>query len=325
MVLAMASAVACNKEAKPASSDKPADKAADKAAPGAAIGATIGSGSSTTPTAPPATTAPMVAPPAAPQISLLQPGIEPRTELRYKVAKGFKQGVEIDINMTMDGMPTGKMIMPTMVMNADMSIDDVSADGNMLFKLVTTEMTAKDAPGSSVPASMMAPMMSKMKGLTTTATMDPMGKVSDMKLNLDNAAPEVQQMMSSLRQSFDQLTTPLPKEAVGKGAKWRSVVAVEQNGIKVTATTTFELIDLTGSVATLKGTLELSAPPQTITQKGVTIDLKKMSGNGTVESKLDLTKLAPTAQTTMALQQQMNAMGQDMNMSINMNVSMLPK
>ena len=132
LVLALASAAACNKDAKTA--------APDKAAPGAAIGATIGSGSAAAapvaaaaPAAPAAATAPITAPPPAPQISLLQAGEAPRTELRYKVAKGFKQGVEIDINMTMDGMPTGKMIMPTMVMDADMSVDDVSPDGSMLF------------------------------------------------------------------------------------------------------------------------------------------------------------------------------------------------
>lgn len=107
---------------------------------------------------------------------------------------------------------------------------------------------------------------------------------------------------SNLKQQFqqisqEQLSVPLPAEAVGKGAKWRVFSASNFNGINVNNIVTYELTGLQDGVVTLNSSIEQQASPQKLTwpqlPAGATLTLKSFVGQGGGELIIRLDKIQP--------------------------------
>jgi hypothetical protein len=144
------------------------------------------------------------------------------------------------------------------------------------------------------------------------------------------AAPQVNQAMEQMRQSFSQLAAALPEEAIGPGAKWEVTMPVKTQGMTIEQTANYELVSIEGERVTIKSTFAQHAANQKIenpAMQGMKLDVTKMAGTGGGEMTLDLAKLLPAEGTndlrsdySMALdmggQKQAMAMKIDLNMRV---------
>ncbi len=318
---------------------KKADKAADGSgsASGSAGSAAAGSatGSAAAPTragsAAPAPAAPAPAAATAPSdkggITILDAGAEPRIQLAYKIPAGTTQAFQLTVDMGMDmGAMGGKMKLPSMNMDGDVAFAADSTDPTaMAYTLTTKSLKFVDTPGAAVPASVVNAKLAGVQNMVATGTLSPSGHVSNFKIDMKDAPPEVQQTLSGLRQSYDQMVTQFPAEPVGKGARWQVVADMDQNGVKAKQTAVFEVVSIEGSVVTLKNTVTINAPAQTINANGVSAELKRMSGTGSADLAIDLTKMIGPTKMAMHIDQELAAMGQSMTMAMDMTMTMAPK
>jgi hypothetical protein len=145
--------------------------------------------------------------------------------------------------------------------------------------------------------------------------------------------PQTQQTIDQLKDSFSQVSLPLPEEAVGLGGKWEAKTSVKSQGMAINQTVTYELVSIEGERITVKSKMAQTAPNQKVESPmmpALKLDLKKMVGTGTGELTLDLAHLLP-AQVTLEshsdLSMEMNAGGQKqpLNTKVNLKMHLEPK
>lgn len=234
------------------------------------------------------------------EVVLLDPGSEPRQELRYKLEKGHKEQVAMTITMTMKmempGMPSTPISMPPMKMVMDLEIAEKLDDDKARYKFEVTETDILDAPDvQPMVAKTLKSEIGKVVGMKGSAVVDTRGFNTDATLEMPPGLnPQMSQMMDSTQQSMDQMSSPLPEEPVGVGAKWELNQNIEQNGINVKQKTTFELVELEGSTGKLKASIMQTAEPQTAQMPGgVSAEVKSLNSSGEGEINFDLANLVP--------------------------------
>lgn len=271
-------------------------------------------------------------------VKLLVPGKEPRTAFRFHPKAGDKQSLEMTIKMAM-GMKMGEVDtpikIPTMTLQMDLTVNDVSSTGDIKYESVLNEATVgEDADVLPQVAEAMKSAMTKTKGLTGTGTLSNRGenKGYDLKAPAD-ADPQLKQTLEQWKQTFAQAATPLPEEPIGVGAKWEYKYPVKSQGMTINQAMTYELASVEGENLTIKVTLAQTASNQKVQNpalQGMKVDLTKLSGTGSGDLALDLAKIMPIQVTTQAhadMTMGMNAGGQKqtMNMSMDLNVGISSK
>ena len=108
-------------------------------------------------------------------------------------------------------------------------------------------------------------------------------------------------MVGQMSKSLEQLASPLPAEAVGKGAKWRVSSSSDFMGMNVNNIATYELAGWQDGVASLNVSIEQQANPQNITSPqlppGTTLTLKSLASQGRGAATMRLDRLMPFRST----------------------------
>jgi hypothetical protein len=274
-------------------------------------------------------------------VKLLEPGAEPRNQLRLHVKAGDKQTMIMTVNVNMDmSMPgAGKGApapattkIPTMSIPMDMTVQSVAANGDINYQAVIGEPAVADEPG--VAPQMMQAMktaISGIKGMTATGILSNRGISKKADITAPNTAdPQVTQTADQIKEGMSNLGARLPEEAVGPGAKWEIKRPIKTQGITTEQTETYELVSAEGDHLNMKFTVEQDASNQKMqnpAMKGAEVNLIKLTTTGSGTSESDLSKLMPT-KATMDMHMEMNAeinannkkmpmgMKMDMNMSL---------
>lgn len=268
------------------------------------------------------------------QVKLLQAGAEPRKALRLAPKAGDQQTLGITMKMGMD-LKMGEMEMPAMKippisMDMTVAIKEVSPTGDISYEMVMGEATMGEDPDASPEiAEAMKTSLGGVKGMTGTC------KVSNRGINLgvemkasSGANAQMQQALDQVKDSMDRVSSPLPEEAVGPGAKWESGTTVKSQGMTIKQTATYELVSFEGGRATIKTTITQNAANQKISNPsmaGIKVDVTKMTSTGGGSATWDLSKILPM-EATIDLKSDM-AMGiptggeqQNMTMKMDMNL-----
>jgi hypothetical protein len=265
---------------------------------------------------------------AAPvKTAVLDEGSAPRHVLRYQIPAGTRQSIDMimDLDMAMAGAGLGDMSMPRMIMGTDIEITSVDKDGAMAMTMTFTDVRVEDRPGAMAGvAGMMGEMMSGMRGIKMAGRLLPNGVTRDLRIDESTVPDELREQMRQTEQMVDQMTTILPDVAVGKGARWRVEQTLHQGGMKVNATATYQLLEVTEHTATIRTEIAMSAPPQTINQGGVKAKLERMTGSGSATTTLDFRRLVEGVDATIDMDMRMSAMGQSVDMSMKMGMKMVP-
>jgi hypothetical protein len=269
-------------------------------------------------------------------VKLLAAGSEPRTVLRLHPAAGDKQTVTMTMKMGMDmggaAKSTPAVNIPAIVMNMDVEVKSISADGDIFYTMTFNDATVADDT-NTLPAiaAAMKTSLAGISGMTGTGEMSDCGIVKNVEMKLPaTAAPQLQQTIGQMKNSFNSSATPLPEEAVGPGARWEYRTMLKSQGMNIDQTVNCELVSIEGDRLTLRTTITQSAANQKIqnpAMPGLKMDLTKMTGTGDGTTTFDLGKLMPLSATLaektevvmgMNVGQQQHAM--DMKMNINVAI-----
>lgn len=218
--------------------------------------------------------------PADPVVTVLGTGAEPRRALRYTVAPGASERIDLTMRMSM-AMAMGEQSMPPMDippirMGINVDVKSVAPSGDIAFTFGFADMAME---GGAMPPG----AGDAIKSVTGTVTMNDRGIVKAMNFNTAAIAdPSLKQLMSSA--GIEKLASPLPAEPMGVGGRWEVRQAIEINGMRTDQKMVFEVTALDASSATLKVTTEQSAPAQKLSPPGMPagaeVSLVSMTGGG---------------------------------------------
>lgn len=240
-----------------------------------------------------------------PLVTLLDSGIEPRTLLRYKPAKGQREALEMTMvmNMTMKmndfDMPAMKM--PTMRMRMEVQITDVAANGDFTYHGSITRAEVLRAAGQQ--EEVFEAMQQQMAGFTDlefTAVCTDRGETRSFEVKIpEDSPPQVRPMFESMRQSIQQMTTPLPLEPVGMGASWSALTSFKVAEIKSDLQAEFALAAIDGDAfiarITMKQTVDSQEVKSPLLPPEVKVRIVKSDASGTGETAASTRFFAPTS------------------------------
>lgn len=243
-----------------------------------------------------------------PQVELLNPGVEPRQELRLKPAINVKETSVMTVKMDMEISASGRSSpgdkIPTSVMTFETKVTKIDPNGDIHYEFAYTNSDIAGDTGNTPPAARdaMGSALKSMVGVKGSFIMDNRGfhKGGDIILP-EGSDNNLKQMVGQMSKSLEQLASPLPAEAVGKGAKWRVSSSSDFSGMNVNDIATYELDSWQDGVVSMSVSIEQQASPQNITSPllpaGTTLTLKSFSsqGRGKVTGRLD--KLIPFRST----------------------------
>jgi hypothetical protein len=220
-------------------------------------------------------------------LTLIDPGAEPRQTLRYHLTKGSTRSFEMSVEVDLDN-PGIHGAMPTIRMDGDLSIDDISPDGDMTMTMVMHDIKASERPGSPITGEMMQKYLGALEGFTIHGKLSPLGTMTGVNVDAKNVPKTVLDQLGPMTKNLKQLALPLPDKPIGAGARWDLVNSLEQGGLRVTTTTHVTLTKLAGDVIGFHTAIDISAQPQTIEQPGMTVHIDKVSGGGSGDGTIDL-------------------------------------
>ncbi|HEY5928377.1 MAG TPA: DUF6263 family protein [Kofleriaceae bacterium] len=256
-----------------------------------------------------------------PDLQIVSAGNEPRVPLHYRAAKGTTQQLAIAIDVEIGAGDMGGA-MPTIVMTLAIKVEDVLPTGAMRLRTTIVETAAVDRDETRVPTAALSGPLELMKGIAFTTTMAPTGRLAGTRIELGDKqlTGAAKSQLAALTTSFDHLMMTLPDEPVGVGAVWRNSKPLEQNGMKLTAVNSVQLVAITGDKLELAVDTEVHGDDQTVKQGDLSVDIKDVIGTGGGKTTVDLGTLAVTSELTTEMRSTMQAAGESeitpMKMSI---------
>lgn len=230
-------------------------------------------------------------------ITVVTPGAEPRRTLRYAVPPSHRASARITMGMAMNARGRGERPpapIPPMLIDIALGVTAVDPDGSISYDLTFTSFDVEDTGADASAVAAMRTVLSGLAGLTGSATVSDRGVTRAFRLNTDRLKdPRMKEAMGQITSSLDDLSIPLPAEAVGAGARWEARQVVLSDGIHVFQKAVFDLESLEGPAVVLRSALEQHAPTQMMSSDGLPSGMKMRldnltgSGEGTIAIRLD--------------------------------------
>jgi hypothetical protein len=263
-------------------------------------------------------------------VTVLARGAEPRAPLRYKIAADHKSvmdvtmGISMNMNMGGTAMP---MNMPPILMSAAIDVTGVAPNGDVTFNVAFTKMGVGPGADPNITAAMEG-VASSITALKGTVTVSSRGVTKSVQLDYSKVDPSLQQALAQMTSSIENISAPLPEEAVGAGARWEVRQAINSGGIVMFQKSEYELVSMDASSVSMKVKIDQQAPAQPFANPalpaGVDAAIDKMSGNGTGTMTIRFDSLVPTSTVDLlsSMVMMMNAGGQAQSMSTETRVKM---
>jgi hypothetical protein len=248
----------------------------------------------------------------------------PQRSLRYHLVKGARTALEFAITMEINAGCRDSRL-PTLVMAVDIAVDDVLPDASAKIRYTISSATARERPGTVVPASAMNAMTPMLAGLSYTATLLPDGKLQDVNVHTPKSLPAAMTaQVDQLRQNLEQVAMRFPDEAIGVGAKWTTRKTVSQTGLEMVTVTTVEVTSIAGDTVGFTYASTVSAPDQTVVQDGVLAQVMDIGGGGSGKGTIDLAHMTMTGELAAEFRGTISAKGQTAPMKMALAMTMKP-
>ena len=242
------------------------------------------------------------------EIELLEAGQEPRRAIRFTPAAGDKLTVAMTMKMsqgmTINGAAQPPTPLPTQKFTMDMSVNDVKANGDVHYGFAYTDIEVFDDPQNPSPAvAAIQGLVQPMVGTKGSGVITNRGFSKEAEFEIpENLNPMLKSMLEGMKDSINQLSSPVPEEAIGLGAKWRTVQNVTSNGIKLKQTIEHEVTAVDEKGITTEFTLTQEAEPQEVKNAslppGVSVKLDSIDTKGSGTSQLISDSIFPAVHTT---------------------------
>lgn len=180
-------------------------------------------------------------------------GAEPRQVVRLALSPGETQHAEMTMRMgmalTVNGRKAPSGVVPPMRVGLDVSIVDVSADGDVS---ATFRYGSIDVLGSGTVAEQVRTKLAPLAKLRGTLRTTASGVLLESHLDLpDDLDPVIRQTLSSLEDQLGSLVVPVPTAPVGVGATWTVHNESELNGLRTAVDYDYQLVERRGDQLTL--------------------------------------------------------------------------
>ena len=204
-----------------------------------------------------------------PQVELLNAGTEPKQELRFNPMVNEKQTAIRTMNNVREafraGKPEYKAKSLTSWMTIEMVVTKVDANGDIYYQFSYPD--ADVVNDKTVPPTIIKAIRSKVRKIVGTGgscIVDNRGQTKAYSYVLPEGLDQntKRRLLGQFLNSLKELSSPVPKEAVGIGAKWRVSSSPNVDGINQTQVTTYQLVSLQDNVATLDVSTEQHVGPQ---------------------------------------------------------------
>ena len=241
----------------------------------------------------------------APQaVELINEGQQPRQELRFTPQVNSQEiltmTMNMDMNRSIEGQVLSSVSSPPIIISMTVDITAVDANGDIHADFVYSDIDVV-ANENSTPGVIesMRSSMEQLIGFQGSLLMDNLGNTKEVNFVLpDNLDATNRQLMKQTLDALKQISSPLPKEAIGIGAQWRHTNTVTVNGLTFDQITTYELQDIQGSVTAIKTLVEQQADPQPLNFPGIppgaSVNLVSYDAYGNGEMTLNLNQVMPT-------------------------------
>lgn len=270
------------------------------------------------------------------EVKLLDAGAEPRQQLRFTAEKGQTEVMRMTMNMSMEmemmGMPM-EIVVPAMILDMEMAVLDVDPSGNILYTAEVIEVGLGEGDPGMVAA--LQSELSALEGLKGEMLMSPTGLSLRAGFSApEGASPEILKQVDSINQSTQNMSVPMPTEAVGPGAKWTVLRTNSANGLSVVERSEVELTALDGDAAELHTTVsQLLATADPVLEgmpPGAEVQILAFDSKGETTAAIRMDELVPsksTGQVRMDMRMRITAEGQtqDMGMGMDLGVEMGPR
>lgn len=223
--------------------------------------------------------------------TLLDPGAEPRTELRLDLAPGTETtlAVTTDLAITQTGGDGRRQRLdsPPVTQWITYVVTDVGPDGAEVDLEVVAAFA--EAAGTGLAPEAVAALDDALAGIVGTtggATITDRGRVEGATFDVPDGAPgAVVDQLDAVEAQVAALGPPLPTEAVGVGARWEATATTPLQGASIRTTTTYTLTSLDGGAVAYEAEIRLEADAQDLAiaglDEGTTARLASTSGSGT--------------------------------------------
>lgn len=255
------------------------------------------------------TTTSVAAPEALAQVTVLDAGAEPRTELLLDIAEGTTETMVMSqrqkLVQEVGGQPLQELEVSTITKQ---ELTTTSTDnGFKVVSVVTSSEAGPDADPAS--AAQVTDGLQAMIGVTTQIEIDRRGNLLASEISGTEALDQATQ---ELMQSTAQVSIPFPAEPVGVGAQWEVSQPISLGGIPTVQTAIYTLKSIDGSVLTIDTTTEqVVEPGSTFAQGGIEIEVISWTNTGGGTMTMDLTSLVPTSVATSSAVQELAIPGSD--------------
>lgn len=270
---------------------------------------------------------------AMPTVKLLNAGTGPMATLRLVPNKGDKQSVvmtmTMDMEMSVGGMAQPSVKLPPMLMTLDIEVTEVTADRDVryVFHLSQTDVGEDPAVMAEVSA-MVKAQLQQAVGMKGKVLITDRGLTKEADLEFPPGLdPQTRQMLQGMKQSLNQLSAPLPEEAVGQGASWEVSTTLSENGLTLKQVATYTVAEIGDGACTAKIALRQKGDPQEMKAPGLPpgtkVHLQDMTSEGEGEVRLVMKSLAPpksSLQMKTSMKSMIEAMGQQSPMSMKMGM-----
>lgn len=204
------------------------------------------------------------------RVVLLDPGAEPRTELRLDIAASCTELMTVtsvqEISQQIDGEQIPEAGPLGNVMEMETSAAPVGDNYEIRAEIISAVSTP-DTP--QLLAANIDLELAALVGVTTYSTLTNRGVQVPGSSRVEGA--EALGPMASIIEALSQAQSPLPEEAVGVGARWETISLLELEGLRLTTIATIELVSIDGTVLELNVTGRQEVDPDSRMQtQGVT-------------------------------------------------------
>jgi len=246
-----------------------------------------------------------------PLLTLVEAGAEPRRALRYAPKKKTEQRVnaviEVEMESRLEGAPAPKSKMPTTEVSMTLTVKTSDKDG-FSYELELTDaridsplMRKKKKKRFGSQGANMTKELDKVRGLKGLVTIDPRGFTKSSKFDFPkNVSSQVRSLVNGVRTQTEQLTPPMPEEAVGIGAKWTVEQRIGSQGVRIDQVSTFVIEKMTKDTIELAVTIEQKAGAQSMRDPRMPRNarLLGLTGTGSGRAEIRLDRPAPLKSAT---------------------------
>lgn len=244
----------------------------------------------------------------AAEVTVLDPGSEPRIELRLQIEPGQSETMVItqvqEIKQVIGGQAGPDLGAIGMVIEQDMMSSTAGGDLLTITSLIKSATVEEET--NPLVATQLQTALDGLVGATSQSTVDTRGRVLATELGgLDTLDPTTSATMEELLSS-SQFAHPLPGEPVGVGATWQIVQMLPAGGLEVEQITTYEILAIDGSVVELAlSTEQLVDEGQKLEAGGSSATVLQWEGISSGSITYDLTSMVPASTAQLIANQEL--------------------